>query len=47
MLGILWLAKILHPDKFASLDLKQEIDNFYKTFFNSSFDVVQPLVPGL
>lgn len=47
VLGILWLAKTLHPDKFKDLDLKQEIDNFYKTFFNSSFDTIKPLVPGL
>lgn len=37
ILGMLWLAKILYPDKMADLDLIQEVDNFHKTFFGKTF----------
>lgn len=33
-LQIQWAAKILHPDKFASLDINKETINFYKEFLN-------------
>lgn len=33
-LAILWTAKTLYPDKFASLDMVEEIQHFYQEFFN-------------
>jgi iron complex transport system substrate-binding protein len=33
-LELMWMAKILHPDKFVNLDLNKEIKEFYATFFN-------------
>ncbi|OPX86450.1 MAG: corrinoid ABC transporter substrate-binding protein [Pelotomaculum sp. PtaB.Bin104] len=32
-LAILWLAKTLYPDSFADVDLRSEMDWFYKTFY--------------
>lgn len=32
-LGMLWLAKILCPDKFADIDLKSETKHFYQTYY--------------
>jgi len=37
ILGILWLAKILHPDVFADLDVLKEADAFHKEFFGHTF----------
>ncbi len=33
-LQVLWAAKLLHPDKFADLDLVKQTQDFYKTFMN-------------
>ncbi len=33
-LAILWTAKKVYPDLFEDIDLKKEIAQFYKTFFN-------------
>ena len=33
-LQVLWVAQLLHPDKFKNLDLVAETRNFYKTFLN-------------
>ncbi|WP_342590171.1 ABC transporter substrate-binding protein [Clostridium muellerianum] len=33
-LQIQWAAKIINPDKFASIDIIKETRNFYKTFLN-------------
>ena len=33
-LQVLWLAKLLHPDKFEDLDMVNEVQNFYKTFYD-------------
>ncbi|MFW2488825.1 ABC transporter substrate-binding protein [Clostridium chromiireducens] len=30
----LWLGKILHPDLFEDLDMKQKVKEFYKTYYN-------------
>lgn len=30
----LWLGKILHPDLFSDLDMKQKVTEFYKTYYN-------------
>jgi iron complex transport system substrate-binding protein len=32
-LQTLWIAKTLYPDKFSSLDIRQETKNFYKQFY--------------
>jgi len=37
ILGMLWLAKILHPDVFADLDVLKEADAFHKEFFGHTF----------
>ncbi|RPI73581.1 MAG: hypothetical protein EHM45_20620, partial [Desulfobacteraceae bacterium] len=33
-LELMWMAKTLHPDKFKNLDLRKELAEFYRTFFN-------------
>lgn len=33
-MAILWLAKLIYPDYFKELDIKEEIQYFYSTFFN-------------
>ncbi|CUU55300.1 iron complex transport system substrate-binding protein [Parafrankia irregularis] len=30
----LWVAKTLHPDKFADVDIEKEVKEFYTTFYN-------------
>ena len=30
----MWLAKTLYPEETASIDLKKETIEFYKTFYN-------------
>lgn len=34
ILGFMWLAKTLHPDTFANIDLPQETREFFKTFYH-------------
>ncbi len=33
ILGVYWTAKILHPDLFPTLNVKEEAANFYKKFY--------------
>jgi iron complex transport system substrate-binding protein len=33
-LQVLWVAKLLHPDKFKDIDMVKETQKFYKTFYN-------------
>ena len=33
-LGLLWIAKVIHPDIFKDLDLMKEAEYFYREFFN-------------
>ncbi|MDR1965356.1 MAG: ABC transporter substrate-binding protein [Synergistaceae bacterium] len=33
-LQVLWVAKLLHPDKFADIDLTKQVRDFYKTFYD-------------
>ncbi|MCR4419602.1 MAG: ABC transporter substrate-binding protein [Clostridia bacterium] len=40
VLGLVWLAKILHPDLFADLDPLQEANSFYKEFYGRTFSEV-------
>lgn len=37
-LTLLFLAKYNHPDIFMNLNLKDEYEKFYKTFFDISLD---------
>lgn len=37
VLGVQWLAKLLHPDEFADLDLQEGVDTFFRTFYGKSF----------
>jgi iron complex transport system substrate-binding protein len=37
VLGILWAAKTLHPDKFADVDMVKVADEFYRKFLGHSF----------
>ena len=34
VLEMMWLAKILHPDKFPDLDLNKEVREFYSRFYH-------------
>ena len=48
-LQILWTAKILYPEKFPGLDIRQETKNFYKQFYHytmSEEDLKETLEPG-
>jgi iron complex transport system substrate-binding protein len=33
ILQVMWLAKLLHPDKFQDIDMAKEVKEFYSTFF--------------
>jgi iron complex transport system substrate-binding protein len=37
VLGILWTAKTLHPDRFADVDMSKVVDEFYLKFLGYSF----------
>jgi len=39
--AILWLAKLLYPDRFADLDMQQEAQAFYKRFFHTDLTTAQ------
>lgn len=47
-LAILWLAKLLYPDKFKDLDIYQQTKVFYKEFYNYdvSEDTMQSILLG-
>lgn len=34
ILQLMWLAKILHPDKFEDLDMQKEVKEFYSKFYH-------------
>ena len=50
ILGLTWLAGKLHPDRFADVDMMQEVDTFFEQMYGLSADVVQtqiiPLLKG-
>jgi len=48
IIGIPWTAKILYPDKFKSLDLTDEVKEFYSEFYHYdlSDDDVTKLLKG-
>jgi iron complex transport system substrate-binding protein len=33
-LQVLWVAKLLHPDKFKDIDMAAKVREFYKTFYD-------------
>jgi len=37
-LAILWMARTAYPDRFADLDLKKEVRDFYRRFFSLELD---------
>ncbi|WP_374712189.1 ABC transporter substrate-binding protein [Symbiobacterium terraclitae] len=37
ILGMLWLAHTLYPERMADVDLLKEVDTFHETFFGKSF----------
>ncbi len=38
VLGLLWTAKTLHPEKFEDVNMTQVANDFYLEFFNKSFE---------
>jgi iron complex transport system substrate-binding protein len=34
ILGILWTAKVIYPDKYSDINLKEEVRYFYKEFYH-------------
>lgn len=50
ILGLTWLAARLHPDRFATLDMEQEIRSFYQEMYrldDAAFQkYIQPYLPG-
>lgn len=48
ILGLTWLAKHLHPDRFANVDMNQEILTFYETLYGlDRSTVTERLLPLL
>ena len=31
---LMWMAKTVHSDLFADIDMEQETKNYYKTYYN-------------
>ncbi len=50
ILGLTWLAKTIHPDRFADLDMTQEIGGFYQQLYGldetAVKDTILPLLSG-
>lgn len=47
-LAILWLAKLLYPDRFTDLDIYQQTKEFYRNFYDYdlSEDMMQSILSG-
>jgi iron complex transport system substrate-binding protein len=43
-LGLIWMAYTLHPGQFPGLDMKQEVENFYRELYNLSNQTVQETI---
>ena len=41
ILGLTWLASTLHPDKFPELDMKQEVEDFYRQLYELDETTIQ------
>jgi iron complex transport system substrate-binding protein len=46
-LGILWLAKILHPKRFSNINLKKAAQKYYKTFWGLRLNQIKIQGNGL
>lgn len=48
-LQVLWVAQLLHPDKFRDVDMNAEVRKFYKTFYgyNMTEDGARRMLAGL
>jgi len=48
ILGIIWLAKTLHPDRFAGLEMKAEVAAFYRELYGmTDEDVALKILPAI
>lgn len=47
-LGILWLTKLLYPEAFKELDLKEELTEYYQTFYDYTLseDMYEKIISG-
>jgi iron complex transport system substrate-binding protein len=47
-LALLWTAKTVYPDRFADLDMYEEVRYYYKTFFNMDLgdDMIATILKG-
>ncbi|QYZ79650.1 hypothetical protein E2N92_09510 [Methanofollis formosanus] len=46
VLGIKWLAKALHPDLFADVDVTADADAFYEEFYGTTFTELGGTLPA-
>jgi hypothetical protein len=43
-----WLARTLHPGRFADLDMKAEVEEFYRELYGLTADAVaQKILPAI
>ncbi len=48
ILGVTWLAKTFHAGRFAEVDLKAEVESFYRDFYEmSAADVAAKILPAI
>ena len=49
VLQVLWVAQLLHPDKFKDIDMNAEVRKFYKTFYDYDMteDEARRMLAGL
>jgi len=48
ILGVLWLAKTFHPARLPGLDLKAEVEAFYREFYGmTASDVAVKILPSI
>ena len=41
ILGLMWIAKVLHPELFAATDLKDEIRYFYSFLYGLDDETIE------
>jgi iron complex transport system substrate-binding protein len=46
LLGMTWMAKTLHPERFKSLDVKAEVRDFYRTLYGMSDAAIERDILG-
>lgn len=48
MLGLLWAAKTLHPDRFADLDMSAELYSFYEQLYGlTPAEIAEKIIPNV